>query len=344
VDTPQTGGGKSRVAVYAIVAGLLFLATVVWVNVARQDEKRIPSSTPSTTSAGAGQDHQQAVIVELDGKIRRQLLGLPSDAFGLSLSPDGSSVAFITATYGSQDQIGVIGIDGHGLRILDAIMPSAEPPAWSPDGSQLAFAGMDENGNVDIHVVNTDGSNLRRLTTNRQVDEFPTWSPDGSTIIYDNVGSEPLDLFGFSKTQELFTVPASGGTRTRLTHNDVSDTGAAFSPDGTQIAWCRDYAIWLADADAGHSRALPLRGMNLMPRWSRNGTKIAYMTYDPSWAAVVTLGTNTASLPVLSIQVVDPKTGDLSDVGGLQVASYWNIPQWLPSGDALLFTRVQRRS
>ena len=70
-------------------------------------------------------------------------------------------------------------------------------------------------------MVGVDGTGLRRLTTDPATDQYPQWSPDGTTIVYDNAGArENSEDPQFSKTAEIFTVPAAtGGAPTRLTHN-----------------------------------------------------------------------------------------------------------------------------
>ena len=67
--------------------------------------------------------------------------------------------------------------------------------------------------------------------------------------------SEALDSADMSVTQEIFTVPASGGALLRLTHDEVSEKQAVYSPDGSRIAVSRGSAgIWIMRADGSHLR------------------------------------------------------------------------------------------
>ena len=52
-------------------------------------------------------------------------------------------------------------------------------------------------------------------------------------------------------------------------------------------------------------------------------------------AARVDQGIDGGVWAVGDVQVVDVATGEISDVG-LTIVTWWNAPNWLPSGDLLL--------
>jgi TolB protein len=60
--------------------------------------------------------------------------------------------------------------------------------------------------------------------------QLPDWSPDGSKI------APP----GFGR---IFVMNADGSNPTQLTFGPGDDFGAAWSPDGSQIAFVRDFGI-----------------------------------------------------------------------------------------------------
>jgi serine/threonine protein kinase len=69
-----------------------------------------------------------------------QITALPTGgATHSSLSPDGSSVAFISSGKGPSD-LWVQKVDGSGLRQLTADASSESWPVWSPDGSWIVFS------------------------------------------------------------------------------------------------------------------------------------------------------------------------------------------------------------
>ena len=323
-------GGYAAVAALVLVAATAFVVGLITGNQERPAHK----PTPTPTAGSQGHNPLHAVIVGLDGSIQGRVPGLPNDAWSPSLSPDGTQIVFVNAVR----RVGIIGIDGTGLRYLD--VPGVdERPVWSPDGTQIALqVTRGPAGNTDIYVVRADGTDLRRLTTSPADDVWPAWSSDGSTIIYANAGKVgSFDGSDNSPTSRIYAVPVSGGTPTLVSSpKGVSDP--TYSPDGTRIAF-RKHGIWVMDADGTNVRRLAGPG-SYSPRWSPDGTKIAFSHFDASWRAdIPTEGTG---LPVLQVRYVDVRSGHVHALKGLELVTNHNTPQWLPSNDALLILRVQR--
>jgi Tol biopolymer transport system component len=286
--------------------------------------------TPSPSATVQGPSATGAVVVGLDGTVRAQVPNIPSYASSLVMAPDGRTIAFSTG-----NQIATIGIDGTGLRYVTTFPGGVEEGlAWSPDGSKIAFQSNDGlRSSEQIMVVDADGSHLTRLTFDDQQDEWPSWSPDGSTIAYANSGITRLDSSDNSPTEEIWTVPAGGGTPTRLTHNHTWDNSPAYSPDGSQIVFKHNKSIWIMDSDGGNAHPLPSQPgfRNFAPRWSPDGSRLVVLTFYAKRRA-----TNGDAL--LTIHVVDLSTGTVTTIPGL-VETVANAVAWLPSGDALLVNR-----
>ena len=100
-----------------------------------------------------------------------------------------------------------------------AVSVSAVTPLWmrdvklSPDGSSIAFTYKG-----DIYKVGVKGGEAVRLTTRDSYESVPVWSPDGKSIAFasDRNGS-----------QDVYVMPASGGTARRLTFNSANEIGRA---------------------------------------------------------------------------------------------------------------------
>lgn len=281
-------------------------------------------SPPERGTASLGPRAENVAVVDLEGRTVRRIRGLPDDADGLSLSPDRTQIAFTT---GRPAQIVTIRTDGSGLRELGPAGTFTYSPAWSPDGTMIAFMGEPASGpgpQFEIHVMDADGSDVRKLTGPRtgfgaeppgSFGANPQWSPDGSTIVYSR-DSTPETEDGW--TGHIWTLSVGAGSAARLTAASAVDEGyPAYSPDGSQIAYARDGAVWVMGADGTDPHQLVADGST--PRWSPDGSLIAYTT-------AVAKGP-----PGLS--VVEVATGRHRRVGDIRVRA--NPPVWW-TNDTLL--------
>jgi Tol biopolymer transport system component len=321
-------GAFAAVAVILIAAGV-FALTLKHGNGTGLANKGTPSVVPPASMV-------TPIVLGVDGTVTARLTGLPANARTVSVSPNGQTVVFAVTENGTS-QIGTVGIDGTGLTLFPPPSssrtlgnafptPGAMMPAWSPDGSMIAFT------QGDLYVMHADGSGRIRLTSGGPgVDLWPSWSPDGATIAYSNSGSTPINSSGFSRTQQIWTVSAGGGTPTQLTLGQGPNDMPAYSPDGATIAFFRQGLLSLMDSDGGHVRPIPSLPHGFNPRWSPDGSKISYVTCCAPYRAL-------DQGPVLRVHLVDVKTGRRSSLPGV-VASDVDAPHWMPDGHGLLENR-----
>lgn len=92
-------------------------------------------------------------------------------------------------------------------------------------------------------------------------------SPDGKTIAFELLG-------------DIYTMPATGGTATRITSGPGFDSQPRWSPDGKRIVFLSDRSgaenVWLMDPDGTKSKALTKGTNNLYasPEWTPDGNYI----------------------------------------------------------------------
>lgn len=93
-------------------------------------------------------------------------------------------------------------------------------------------------------------------------------SPDGRTIAFDLLG-------------DIYTIPVTGGTPTRIAEGLPFETQPRFSPDGTRIAFTSDRGggdnIWIMNRDGSDKRQMSKEDFRLLnqPSWSPDGRFIA---------------------------------------------------------------------
>jgi Tol biopolymer transport system component len=344
----RTSARSSRMRAYIAAAAVLVAIAVGLGVLTRLGNPQGPapgdtgSQTPTTLPAGVSP--QTTEIVDLRGRVVTGIPGFPHDAMSLSMTADGSTIAFVTTPDGSyENQVAIIGADGTGMRVLAT--PGLDVPlnlggaAISPDGTKLAFAA-EADGNTDIYVIGSDGSGLVRLTTDDVPDQFPQWSPDSATIVYDNVGQNVADDPEFSKSSDIWSVPADGGTPASVARIPGNDNAPSYSPDGSQIAFFHDGEIWVMGSDGLRPHRLLDGPGGFTPRWSPDGTKIAYTVYDDTYRPQVAMAGSYREQPLVRLEVVDLTTGRNSVRSKVTMASDYNTPVWLPTGDQLLIRRV----
>lgn len=227
-------------------------------------------------------------VLEDHGFARRVTRNNVYDGFP-AWSPDRTQIAFVRATRADAD-IYVMRADGTNLRRLTRAPGHDLYPAWSPDGKRIAFSSNRAGAEPELYVMRADGSRVRRLTKTAKwvEDTMPRFSPDGRYIVFTS------NRVAFAN-YEIFRVRSSdGGGARRLTfygtadpHKPGDDLMASYSPDGSRIVFISErgggYGVWSMNADGGNARRL-VRNPDLnhaFPRFSRDGTRIAYITFSP---------------------------------------------------------------
>ena len=194
-----------------------------------------------------------------------------------SISPDGKRLAFTVNGDGLFDgpSIYVMNLDGSGLQRL----ASGSGPQWSPDGNWIAYVSVPaDTGCSDVRLMQPDGS------TNHPVAEgqpdaagichgggdVPSFSPDSKRVLFVAHGIKtPHSQNG----TDLYTVSIHGGTRKRLTRDDLVEGSPVFSPSGKLIVFAatggrgRQNGTFIISAAGKHRRRIapPLAGLSWQP-------------------------------------------------------------------------------
>jgi len=159
---------------------------------------------------------------------------------------------------------------------------------------------------------------LRQLTEGPGAESDPDISPDGHQVLYASAASGTLDLY---------LMRVGGGRAIDLTAGSHSNSSeGAFSPNGEQIAFRSDRdggGLFVMGATGESARRLTADGYD--PRWSPDGTRIAYATegvQDPYSRAVRS--------SLWTVDVASGKATKIWDGDAVQ-------PVWSPHGTRIAF-------
>jgi Tol biopolymer transport system component len=212
--------------------------------------------------------------------------------YGYAVSPDDTMVAYTSGDRAGTRQVFIASLDGTDVQQVTHDQRGASAPAWSPNG-EIAYtsgdyASRDEDVN-NIFVLDLATGETSQVTNEKPTTEtnlrvglglgalFPQFSSDGASIIYEVNRGDGLSMR---------IVPVTGGESVLLVgggKNDVQAGVGTFSPDGSMLAVaCRGRleGICIAHADGTNLRALVSDPFGVGPKWSPDGTRIAYTSSD----------------------------------------------------------------
>jgi len=226
-----------------------------------------------------------------------------------SFPGENGRIAFTLFPDVGDSEIYKISPDGSGLKQVTFNSADDVRPAWSPDGRKISFTRFEK-----IFVKDTRSGQVVRLTDNTGISSFASaWSAGGTRLAFDS---------NRDGDQEIYTMNSSDGSRlAKLTDNHNHDGEPTWSPDGTRIAFSRDYDIWVMDAD-GTDQVNLTDSPELdeyEPDWSPDGNKIAFTEGSSSDIWVMNAdGSRRANL------TNTPSVGD-------------DHPAWSPNGNKIAF-------
>jgi eukaryotic-like serine/threonine-protein kinase len=109
------------------------------------------------------------------------LISWTTDEQSPHISPDGTSIVFISNRSGSFEVWKCNNDGSNPEQLTDMRATSTGSPRWSPDGKLIAFDST-KYGNTDLFLVGAEGGPVRPITTETTEEVVPRWSRDGRWI------------------------------------------------------------------------------------------------------------------------------------------------------------------
>src|SRR5579875_1279792 len=224
-------------------------------------------------------------MISTAGGEARRLTSEPANASNPVWSPDGRWLAFISERAGEasraeaeeqrkrgkdKPQIWLLPTDGGEAHQLTFLPHGASNPVWSPDSCWIAF----EAGVGPLEELNDEGKPFPKV---RVIDRL-WYRLDGVGYIYE-------------RRTHLFLIGREGGEPIQLTDGDWDDGDAAWSPDGTRLAFTSSraedrwrtpapdvYTLAINEGKAGELRCLTDGSLGCSSlSWSPDGRTLALL-------------------------------------------------------------------
>jgi Tol biopolymer transport system component len=279
----QSQRKRKYVAIALVAALVVVIAVVIASNLDADDQGLAPASGGPSIVPPASAGSELAFVDIATGATTGT--GIVPGGSEVDVSPDGTKMTFVDES----GAVAVANADGSNAQPFASTIASedASAPRWSPDGTQIVYQReAADQGLGNLFVVDVTSGRVKQITHLPSVSAglyymAPTFSADGRSVLFTMPSRVLSGSQGRHLQWDLWKVPASGGEPTLVYENAA---GADVEPGGDSITFVRVRsvdgqprfgALYVARSDGSKAHKL-VEGAFLLPRWSPDGSEIAY--------------------------------------------------------------------